>query len=397
MAFPEQYSSFVRDVKTLVQKRPIAASTVFSVMALVAIATIIIPTLQRFFASNDPASPDSTVTQDLSDGEINAGNTPLSNDDIRTGADIDSLEVLLNEIELEPPEATDGMDDLERSRATEQRRPSTASLNPIRVANESTGQSPGNEATSIYDDLFSPITVQAPSAIEANLPPITPGTVATEDTANVSTAAQASPSAEWWDADASASPSDANSLNTTRNDMQGTRTESPIQSLSAPVSPQQSPQSLSNPVSLDSAPPMPLQPDTSSLQPAFNTVPFQTSPLPGTTGYTTPDALRSPFNPYTQPLNPSAVPASPGAVATPNLPGALMVPLNETTLGQPATNLVSPSGVSPSPFITPSLPTAQPTYTVPQNTFTIPPAPSTVPPRFTGSGRGGEFNTFSNP
>jgi hypothetical protein len=394
MAFPENYSGFMHDMKTLVQKRPIVSSTLISVTGLVAIATIVIPSIQRFVASDDSSSSASNVSEDLSDGEINAGNTLLSDDDIRIGADIDSLEVLLSEIDLESEELEDNPDRQEPSQPSGQRSPSTALLNPVNLANESTRQRNGNEAAaSMYAELFSPINVQSSPPLEATVLPILPGNVASTDVMAVPTAERlATPSSEFWGTSMSAPTADAGFLDENSTEASTAITESSTRSPASSYS-----QSQSAPFASESSGLMPSQPNPSVLQPSSDALRFQTSPLPGTTGYTIPDALRSPLNPYILQQNPQAVPSHSGAVPFPTLPNALMVPQSGVPQEQPMVNFVSPTGFNTSPFFTPSLPTAQPTYTVPQNTFALPPAPSTRPPRFNGGGRGGEFNTFSNP
>lgn len=404
MAFPEQYDGFIRDIKTLVQKRPIVFSTVLSVAGLVAIATIIIPSVQRLDASDDTDASNSDITGDRLDREININNTSLSEDDIRIGADIDSLEVLLSDMDWDAEQPEESvLSEPNRASSEHRQRSRRASLfqallNPVYLADESASQRQRDNVTvSMYDDLFSPVNVQDSPVLEATISTIEPGRVVASPVTDTALTEQEILSTNGLGTPASPLNPNSTLSNTTLpnvmfNEASRNPSAEPANSTStASTSPDQSPGLTPGNFS-----PTPAQATSSLFQPSLDAV-VQTAPPPGTTGYTIPEALRSPFNPYTQHLNPQAIPYRASTVISPSLPDALTVPANGAPPGQSTANFISPTGVSPSPFITPSLPIAQPTYTVPLNTFAIPQTPSTTPSRFNGGGRGGEFNTFSNP
>ncbi len=134
------------------------------------------------------------------------------------------------------------------------------------------------------------------------------------------------------------------------------------------------------------------EPSATFRQNLSDTIQFQTSPLPGTTGYQVPQALRSPINLYTQQPNPSFM-----GQLTPTLPNTLITPQTVPSQALSTSGLDSVNGYIYSPSVVPITPTGQPPFIVPQNSFATPLPPSPQSTRFNGGGRGGEFNTFSNP
>ncbi len=140
------------------------------------------------------------------------------------------------------------------------------------------------------------------------------------------------------------------------------------------------------------------------LNPEFASSPIYpgavSSPYPGTTGYTSPAALRSPNNSYTRLTNPAftnsgttVAPATPNTVS----PG-VAVPQPAPYLSPPYRSHYpsSASGTTDPGATVPTQPYLPGTVTSPDRQPSSP-SSSNSSRRYTGGGRNGEINTFSNP
>jgi len=389
MPLPQDYMGLVHDVKRLFKRNPVLSSTVLSVTALVAIAYLTSPIIQRYGADEDgsPSSPQISAAD--ANNEISGDRSSaedFSEDDIRIGADIDNVDALLRELEQNEgnTESISRDENFSRDENSEQPRRPLALLDPARLAGDSESrgslaQEQEGRSPILYDNLFNSSVPQENVDLAASIPSLF--------SPNLFPSSTSSPESPLGNAGAFGNAS----VSPTQEISERSLVTGQIQPTDSRIGNDSSLQPAS------SLNPVPLQESTEMEQ-------FQTSPSPGTTGYTVPQAFQAPINPYTQQVNPQfyqSYPSASGQPVSPSLPNAL-------TTSQPMvlpglSN--SPSGISPgfnnfnNSFVTPTpiVPTVQPTFSVSPNSFSVPTRDFAQPRRYNGGGRGGEINTFSNP
>ena len=394
MALPFSKNALMRDFKRLVRKQPIAMSLTMA-GAAGAIALIAIPFSQQPNGTDESRQADENTPTDLLNSEIFTEDTVLSDDDIRIGADIDNLDVLLNELELSD-DAADTENPQGQDPSLRQSNRASPLLELSDMANpeptDATSNVNNNERSpSIYDDLFSPITVPDNTDLAVPIRSLLSGGM--QPNSNT-------PSSNTTNGNQMGRESFGNSqiTNTVSNEV----LRYPATASNNLISSEAATQNQSNPVVPNRLNPGSLnqaanQTSSGSLQLSTDAIQLQTSPLPGTTGYRIPQAFQSPINPYTQQVNPQFNPSSLGQFATPTLPSALTVPQPLSSPGFPTTNIGPSSGFNNSTWIAPGIPTTQPFTPNPQPSFAIPTTQTPQSTRYNGGGRGGEINTFSNP
>ena len=392
MTLPLPNNDVISDVKRLVHKRPALASFAIAGVVVGAIALVAIPFSQQANLTSESRSPDENTSTNRPDSELREEGISISDDDIRIGADIDNLDVLLNEIELSD-EATEEENQrtqdlqLDQSNRTTERLEASDMANPEPI-DASSNLNSSEQSTSIYDDLFSPITVSnnadltvpIQSFLSGGLQSSTNTTSSENREANENTAG-------------SLSFGTSQTPNVGSNDLLQYPLIESVNQLSSESS-AQNPSSPSVPSRLNQV----VNPNSpNSLPLSTDAIQLQTSPLPGTTGYTIPQALQSPINPYTQQVNPQFAPSSVGQFANPTLPNALTVPQQLSSPGFSSPNFGTSSGFNNSTVVTPNIRTTQPFSPGSQPSFAIPTTQTPQSTRYNGGGRGGEINTFSNP
>ncbi|MEB3212918.1 MAG: hypothetical protein VKL39_16310 [Leptolyngbyaceae bacterium] len=405
MAFPHHPNHrFIQDIKVLFKRKPRVMSVGIGVVGLAAIA-LSTQSLFRGSASSDNPSPEASALverlQNSSNTDALEGNErSIEESDIST--DIDTLEVLLSGSELSGSEQNeDSEQSPPQSSQSGSRSPSSrfsSLLDPSSLA-ASTGTTTHNQnqrgTSSMYEDLFQPITLSDHPGISASVPSLLSTTPTVSSTGQPSVLR----SQGFLNANSSDLPSEqsgtlpvTSSLRNGRESIEGRSTNGSGYDL---------PGSSLTANQRRSSTGLPSVEATSLTNGIFSTptdgVFLQSAPYPGTTGYTLPQALRSPVNPYTQQVNPQFAPAISGQTIispltiVPNAQvGTPFVPLGAQSTFNRSSNL--------SPSLTPTFPSIQqPAFTIPQNSFAAPATLPSTDTRFNGGGRGGEFNTFSNP
>jgi hypothetical protein len=409
MAFPQHHNNrFMQDIKVLFEKRPRVMSVGIAIMGVIAVG-VGSQSLFRISGSFNETSPENLSMTESADGALLDDDGAIADESI----EIESGIVDLN-LELSDREALDDSAPSPDDQTSHNRHRSIESLfNPSDLAASisSARGAEGNHAASMYDDLFQPITLQDTSDISASvtslLSTLTLPFNPTEQLSNTN------PSNRFVSMDGSVrlfepSEQDGSTIGSPIDNTPQQTTTNNTEALSSPFSFGTRQSNRLNANRLNADQPQALQQQESSrsglsyglgsdTSGASDGLSIQMSPPPGTTGYTLPSALRNPFNPYTQRINPQFAPAADAQVLSPSNLSTNLVP---TT---PFISPLSPFGTNPatisSPSLTPSFPSIQqPALTLPQNSFAVPASPpSTRTPRFNGGGRGGEFNTFSNP
>ncbi|MEL6320099.1 MAG: hypothetical protein AAFQ57_05545 [Cyanobacteria bacterium J06626_14] len=399
MVFPQpQNNRFVHDIQVLFKRKPVVMSAGLVALGLTAIALGTQFTSRQLFSQNNSLQDESPSPSETSETlDING----LSEQTDGVSTDIDTLEVLLGDINLEEdPEQLSAEPEQSASRTGERRISSLLDPTSLAITAAASGNSDtdSSSTSSIYEDLFQPITLSNSVEISPLMPSLLSSLNANSNAVQqqgvlLTDRLNGAANPELSTRQAESYPFTSNTLNAQRgiNGLDDTPVNLPDSSLQQPNpfnSDQQNP-SLSQRLGTTST----SSNDGTNLVPP-EVLTIQTSPRPGTTGYTPPQALQSPVNPYTQQINPQVVPTIPGQVLNPS---SYVVPNYQSVPSVGPFRTSTP--FSPSPSLTPLFPSSaqQPTISVPQNSFNPQVVPSSPTTRFNGGGRGGEINTFSNP
>lgn len=389
MVTPHNKKIFIRSMKTKMAtlKRPMVwgSAAVVLMASYLGFEYLTHPERLRFSGqsqigneANESLSPvnETTTTAD--------SNILPPSEDNGIGADIDSLSLLFNEIraagdaiapnaEAEAPRLTD---ESSRDAAANNRRASSmaafdAPYDLLPQDRAETMDSGANASGSVYSRLFSGGSSTEPTILA-------PSSSFLQQRSQASTGNPSTPSVF--------------GLGSTRSAATPSASQFPLQD-PLTQTPQASPSQGQSGV--DPALVAPRTPNSGATPgPLYPGV--QSSPNPGTTGYSTPSALRSPVNPYTRTVNPP--PSSSSAASTTpsrsgyglSLPQAAPYPSNPYPSGYPNGTTNYPGATVPTPGTSSGSinnPNAQPNSTT----------SDTSNRRYSGGGRGGRINTFSNP
>lgn len=400
MSFPHPDNQFIYGVKLLLKQKQLTLSA----GAIVGLVAIALGTQTLFQDPNQldgvPSSEETTSLDAGAENTLDSNGNPraaeLSDEDIRIGADIDNLAVLLSDIALSNDTSQDSSQ--QRQNPSRNSARSTSSLfDPAALAttaSASAAQSSNRRGASpsMYDDLFAPITPSAATELSASIPSFL-STTRNDDSTAAHSNASLTTHAESTSIGLEQLPVEPSTLNR----------EPFTDSIGSPTRFSASGRSDSNRLNHSSQNNLlnvganPLLPGTFSQ--SSNAFSIQTSPLPGATGYTVPQSLQSPVNPYTQQVNPqfnSAITRQFTNSSTDFLPNTLAVPQVAPFSG--SSNTTSVPGFNTPTSTTSTVPIIQqPVFSVPQNSFAVPTNPIPSNTRFNGGGSGGEINTFSNP
>ncbi|MGB3491806.1 MAG: hypothetical protein WBA57_03695 [Elainellaceae cyanobacterium] len=406
MAISHRRSLLMRSLKaklsTLKRPKVWGAATVVLLASYVGLEYLIHPERLRFAGGTDSetGAANDTTNQAIGDRPL-----PLSDDNgigVGIGVDIDSLPLLFDEIRVNDGTVSPSPEisaETEREASSENFEADQGSQNSSRSTNNPYGNPYGllneNESNMLSDedsrtsDIFYGQLFSAPPPAPTSSPFALQGSAESDEE-------RLTPSSAWGLSSPRSTPSSSSRM-------------SPLQDALGQQAADLSNQSESRSTIFEASP-SGRSPLSAEFTPNVSYPGAVSSPSPGTTGYTSPAALRSPTNLYTGLTNPSIPSSAPSSAVTPTpttsgtlgrgvtLPPSVPYQASPNSMGYPSAipGTVTP-GTTPYSGVTGLnqteasgvivLPNAQPNVSSPLN-------PNR---RYTGGGRNGEMNTFSNP
>lgn len=398
MAIPRSKRVLIRSMKAKLKilKRPMVwgSATVVLLASYVGFEYLTHPERLLFSGSPDEEAGE-TAAPPFANATNRVGDRTLPPpEDNGIGADIDSLSLLFDEIQsnsgaiapesgVETDSTAEQSENAENSEANQRRQGSSLSFNtPYDLLAGETSNASNSDSSRTSSSFYSRLFSTSPQSQESIAPPS-------------------------FGLSGSRVSESESSLPTSAPGFSSPRLIPPSASVVSPL--QQSIgqrfDSSSNPSGFSTSLPDAAPSGATPLGSEFTSSPLYpggfSSPSPGTTGYRPPAALRSPTNPYTRLTNPAFT--NPGNTGVAPLPSGFSsgVPMPQSA---PYQATPYPTGY-PSPNSgTTSYPGAVfPTQVTPSGTVALPngqPNSSNLSNpnrRYTGGGRNGEINTFSNP